>query len=59
MNLHDRDITRAAKIEGAAEAKLEAARNLLSMKLGSAEQIAQVVGLSQEKILELQKETHQ
>ena len=59
MNLHDRDITRAAKreglLQGAAEAKVEAAKNLLNMNILSSEQIAQSVGLSLEKVLELQK----
>ncbi len=63
MNLHDRDITRAAKregiaeglLQGAAEAKSEAAKNLLNMNILSSEQIAQTVGLPLEKVLELQK----
>ena len=61
MNLHDRDITRAAKQEGIAEgaetAKIEAAVNLLEMNLGTPEQIAQAAGLPLEKVLELQKKT--
>ena len=64
MNLHDRDITRAAKregreegiAEGAENAKIEAAQNLLKMNLGTPEQIAQAAGLPLEKVLELQKE---
>ena len=60
MNLHDRDITRAAKregiLQGASEAKIEAAKNLLKMKLGSTEQIAQVAGLPVETVLELQQQ---
>ena len=60
MNLHDRDITRAAKREGIAEgaenAKLEAAQNLLKMNILTPEQIAQAQGLPLEKVLELQKE---
>ena len=75
MNLHDRDITRAAKQEGlrqglsqglaqglaqgASKAKIEAAKNLLQMKLLSTEQIAQAAGLSQQQVLELQKEIRQ
>ena len=59
MNLHDRDLTRAAKREGAAQNAIESAKNLLKMKLGSLEQIAQAVGLPQEKVLELQKEMQQ
>ena len=59
MNLHDRDITRAAKREGIAEgaenAKLEAAQNLLK-EGDSPEKIARCTGLSLEKVLELQKE---
>ena len=60
MNLHDRDITRAAKREGIAEGAeqkaIEAAQNLLKMHLGTPEQIAQAQGLPLEKVLELQKE---
>jgi predicted transposase/invertase (TIGR01784 family) len=60
MNLHDRDITRAAKreglLQGASEAKIEAAKNLLKMKLLSTEQIAQVAGLPVETVLELQQQ---
>ena len=71
MNLHDRDLTRAAKkegiaeglatgiLQGAAQNAIESAKNLLKMKLGSLEQIAQAVGLPQEKVLELQKEMQQ
>ena len=42
--------------EGAENAKIEAAQNLLKMNLGTPEQIAQAQGLPLEKILELQKE---
>lgn len=68
MNLHDRDITRMAKQEGIAEGMtkgieqgaqqkaIEAAINLLRMKLGTPEQIAQAQGLSLEKVLELQEQ---
>ena len=64
MNLHDRDITRAAKregreegiAEGAENAKIEAAQNLLKMNVLTPEQIAQAQGLPLEKVLELQKE---
>ena len=71
MNLHDRDITRAAKQEGlrqglsqglaqgAQQKAVEAAKNLLKMKLLSTEQIAQAAGLSQQQVLELQKEIRQ
>ena len=64
MNLHDRDITRAAKREGliqglsqgATQKAIEAAKNLLKMKLGSIEQIAQAEGLPLETVLELQQQ---
>ena len=67
MNLHDRDITRAAKQEGlrqglaqgAQQKAVETAKNLLKMKLLSTEQIAQAAGLSQQQVLELQKEIRQ
>ena len=53
MNLHDRDITRMAKREGAEEKAIETAANLLKMNTLSFEQIAQATGLSLEKILEI------
>ena len=64
MNLHDRDITRAAKQEGlrqglaqGAQLKaVEAAQNLLKMKLLSTEQIAQAAGLPLETVRELQQQ---
>ena len=55
MNLHDRDITRAAKLEGAEEKAIEAAQNFLK-EGDSPEKIARCTGLSVEKVLELQKE---
>ena len=45
-----------AREEGAENAKIEAAQNLLKMNVLSLEQIAQASGLSLEKVLELQKE---
>ena len=42
--------------EGAENAKIEAAQNLLKMNVLTPEQIAQAAGLPLEKILELQKE---
>ena len=64
MNLHDRDITRAAKREGlrqglaqgAQQKAVEAAKNLLKMKLLSTEQIAQAAGLPLETVRELQQQ---
>ena len=60
MNLHDRDITRMAKQEGieqgAQQKAIQAAINLLKMKLGTPEQIAQAQGLPLEKVLELQQQ---
>ena len=57
MNLHDRDIMRAAKKEGreegAQQKAIEAATNLLKMNMLSVEQISQAEGLPLEKILEL------
>ncbi|MBR0100942.1 MAG: hypothetical protein IJP90_14695, partial [Treponema sp.] len=57
---HDRDITRAAKregvLQGAGKAKLEVAENLLKMRLLNSEQIAQSVGISLEKVKELQSQ---
>ena len=59
MNLHDRDIKKAAREEGIAEGQMqkaiEAAENLLKKKV-SPEIIADCVGLPLEKVLELQKE---
>ena len=56
MNLHDYDITTMAKEAGIEEARIEAAKNLLRMKLGTHEQIAQAQGLPLEKVLELADE---
>ena len=56
MNLHEFDIRREAKEEGARDAKLEAARNLLKMNLGTPEQIAQAQGLTLEEVLKIKEE---
>ena len=68
MNLHDRDITRAAKQEGlrqglsqglaqgAQQKAVETAKNLLKMKLLSTEQIAQAAGLPLETVRDLQQQ---
>ena len=53
MNLHDRDIMRAAKKEGALQKAIEAATNLLKMNMLSVEQIAKAAGLPLEKVLEI------
>ena len=59
MNLHDRDITRAAKREGIAEGAeqkaIEAAQNLLR-EGDSLDKIVRCTGLPLKKVLELQKE---
>lgn len=56
MNLHDFDIQMAAKQEGEQAAKIEVAKNLLRMKLLTAEQIAQAEGLSVEQVQALAAE---
>ena len=60
MNLHDHDIRYEALQEGEAigaqKKAEEAAINLLKMKVGTPEQIAQAQGLPLEKVLELQKQ---
>lgn len=60
MNLHDFDIREEAKEEGIQQGiqqqAIEAAINLLKMKLGTPEQIAQAQGLPLEKVLELQQQ---
>ena len=53
MNLHDRDITKRARQEGSIQKAVDAARNLLNMKLLTHEQIAQAVGLPLEKVREI------
>ena len=50
MNLHDRDIHRAAKREGAQQKAVENAINFLRMKILTVEQIAQGTGLSVEEV---------
>ena len=62
MNLHDRDLTRAAKregiaegiLQGAAEKAIETAKNAINLGLTS-EQIVKITALPLEKVLELQK----
>ena len=63
-SLHDHDVRKHGREEGIAigrsegqeQAKIENARNLLVMGLGTHEQIAQAVGLPLEKIKELARE---
>ena len=64
MNLHDYDITTMAKeagieegrVEGIEEARIEAAKNMLRMGLGTHEQIAQAQTLPLKKVQELAEE---
>ena len=64
MNLHDYDITTMAeeagrekgRVEGIEEARIEAAKKLLRMKLGTHEQIAQAQNLPLKKVQELAEE---
>ena len=60
MNLHDRDIQRAAKREGFAEGARETAimnaKNFLKMNVLSIENIAQGTGLTIEKVQKLASE---
>ncbi|MBP5175173.1 MAG: hypothetical protein ILP07_04570 [Treponema sp.] len=64
MNLHDRDIQRVARREALAEGMakgqqqkaLEDAVNLLRMRLGTAEQIAQAISLPLEQVQELARD---
>ena len=64
MNLHDYDLTTRAEEagrekgleEGALKKAIEAAKNLLRMKLGTHEQIAQAQELPLEKVQELAEE---
>ncbi len=56
MNLHDRDIQRAAKKEGAQEKAVETARNMLKIRLGTVNQISQITNLPIEEINKLAKE---
>lgn len=55
MNLHDRDIKKAAKEEGIQQQAIESAKNLLR-EGDSPEKVARCIGLPLEKVLELQKE---
>ena len=56
MNLHDRDIKKAAREEGALQKAIEAAINMLKKKYPASE-ISEITGLPLEQILELQKQT--
>ena len=58
-NAAERRGLKEGRAKGARENAIKSAKNLLKMKLGSLEQIAQAVGLPQEKVLELQKEMQQ
>ena len=53
---YDRNRRREGYEEGALQKAIEAAINLLRMKVGTPEQIAQAQGLPLEKVLELQKQ---
>lgn len=55
-SLHDHDVRKHGREEGREEAKIEAARKLLAMGLGTHEQIAEAEGLPLEKIEELAAE---
>ena len=59
MNLHDRDIKKAAKEEGLAEGiqqkAIEDAKRMLIKKYPT-DDISEITGLPLEKVLELQKE---
>ncbi len=55
-NLHDYDIMEDGIQQGKQEAKLENARNLLAMNLGTYEQIAQAVNLPLETVQKLAEE---
>ena len=54
MNLHDRDIKKAAKEEGIQQQAIESAKNLLR-EGDFPEKVARCIGLPLEKVLELQK----
>ncbi|MBR6297218.1 MAG: hypothetical protein IKR40_12155 [Treponema sp.] len=66
MNLHDRDIQRAARREALAQGMqqkaLEATENLLRMNLGTIEQISQATNIPLEQVREMARnipvETH-
>ncbi len=55
MNLHDRDIKKAAKEEGIRQKAIEAAINFLN-EGDNPEKISRCIGLPLEKVLELQKQ---
>ena len=63
VNLHERDIRveaeRIGKEAGSHEAKIEATRNLISMKLGTLEQIAQAQNLPLEEVEKIASELKQ
>ena len=55
MNLHDRDIIREAKKEGARENAIETAKNMLKDNL-PIEKISNYIGLSEEDIQNIVKD---
>ncbi len=55
MNLHDRDIKKAAREEGALQKAIDAAINMLKKKY-PLNDISEITGLTPEKVLELQEQ---
>ena len=51
MNLHDRDIIRAAKKEGAHENAIETAKILLADGRYSAKEVSELLGIAEEELL--------
>ena len=51
MNLHDRDIIRAAKKEGARENAIETAKILLADGRYSAKEVSELLGIAEEELL--------
>ncbi|MBQ5472825.1 MAG: hypothetical protein IIT58_12605 [Treponema sp.] len=51
MNLHDRDIIRAAKKEGARENAIETAKILLADGRYSAKEVSELFGIAEEELL--------
>ena len=51
MNLHDRDIIRAAKKEGARENAIETAKILLADGRYSAKEVSELLGIAEEELV--------
>ena len=58
VNLHDRDLIKEGREEGAHDKAVETARNMLAIKKLTVSEIAQCTGLTEKEVSELKQEQH-